>query len=255
MTKKRILVILPVNNQTNGEGILEELASAIAPDFELELRRLADGEPFIDNRYEEAVNTRAILVLAKAAEKEGYDGIFINCFGEPGVEAARELVKIPVIGGFRPALLAAKLLAQTYSIITITKNSVPIVRSLANWLGVMPASIRDINMHILQLHDRKQLVERLVDQSTKAIVEDGAEAIVLGCTGISGLSDTIAEALAAAGKPAPVIDPGKAAVGFLQALIRAQISQSRLTYAKPMDMRELVFQLHHHHSTDSYLPS
>jgi allantoin racemase len=247
MPKKRILVVLPVNNPGHGDDVMQELAPAVAPDFELELRRLTEGTPFIESRYDEAVNTLPILGLAKMAEKEGFDGVFVNCFGEPGVEIARELVKIPVVGGFRPAVLAAKLVAQTYSIVTITKSVVPIIRGLAASFGMEPTSIRDVGMHVVELHDKEQLVRKLLDRSVEAVTVDGAEAIVLGCTGMIGVSETIADALAAAGTPAPVINPAKSAVAFLQAQIRIGISASRLTYAKPTDMRELMSHLHHHH--------
>ncbi|WP_160169088.1 aspartate/glutamate racemase family protein [Bradyrhizobium sp. Ai1a-2] len=246
MPNKRILVILPVNNPGHGDDVMQELASAVAPDFELVIRRLSEGTPFIESRHDEAVNAAPIIELAKTAEREGFSGVFVNCFGEPAVDVVRELVTIPVVGGFRPAVLAAKLVAQTYSIVTITRSVAPIIRGLAASFGIEPVSIRDIGMHVVELHDKEQLVRKLLDQCMQAIATDGAEAIVLGCTGMIGVSETIASALAAAGRPAPVINPARSAITFLQAQIRMEVSSSRLTYAKPMDMRELMFRLHHH---------
>ena len=74
-----------------------------------------------------------------------------------------------------------------------------------------------------------------MEQSTKAVELDGAEAIVLGCTGMLEVTQGLRDRLSAADVPAPVVDPTTAAVGMLQALIRNGLSQSRLTYYVPED--------------------
>ena len=74
----------------------------------------------------------------------------------------------------------------------------------------------------------------------KAVDEDGAEAIVLGCTGMMGLAQDLAEAMAARGRPVPVVDPTASAIGYLELLIRNGISHSPLTYPTPPEKERRV---------------
>jgi allantoin racemase len=63
--------------------------------------------------------------------------------------------------------------------------------------------------------------------------EDGAQAIVLGCTGLGRVAQVVPQRLAAKGKPVPVVNPTISAVAFSELFIRSGISQSRLTYLGP----------------------
>lgn len=72
----------------------------------------------------------------------------------------------------------------------------------------------------------------------KAVDEDGAEAIALGCTGLGRVAHHLAQQMAAKGKPVPVVSPTAAAIGFLELLIRSRVSQSRLTYLGPPDIKK-----------------
>jgi allantoin racemase len=163
--------------------------------------------------------------------------VFIDCFGDPGVDAARELVKIPVVGGFQPAALAAMLIARRGSVVTVLKNVLPMIGDLARRMGVDGglASLRDIDTPVLELQDKKVLHERLLGEIEKAVNLDGAEAVVLGCTGMMGLARKLAESMAGKGIPVPVVDPTAAAIGCLELLARSGLSQSRLAYMKPPD--------------------
>ena len=61
------------------------------------------------------------------AEAGGADGVFITCFGDPAVPAARELVDIPVVGGFEPAVSTALNLGERFAVVTALDNVVPMI--------------------------------------------------------------------------------------------------------------------------------
>jgi allantoin racemase len=65
------------------------------------------------------------------------------------------------------------------------------------------------------------------------VSEDGAEAVILGCTGMIGVARSLQEQMAALGKPVPVIDPTSAAIGYLQLLIRGGLAHSKTCYRTP----------------------
>ena len=231
----KILIIAPVATSQYNEGIKKEAETVAAPDTEIIVVNLDQGPQSIESHFEEFLATADIIKKAQEAQSNGFDGIFIDCFGEPGVEAVRELVDIPVVGGFDPAVLTATLISQKFSIITVEKRVVPMLETLARSLGITNniASISDVGIPVEELQNIERLKEKLVEESLKAIDREGAQAIVLGCTGMLAVAKVVEQILAELGRPAPVIDPTTTAVTFLQSLIRNKLSQSRLTYYKP----------------------
>jgi len=127
------------------------------------------------------------------------------------------------------------LIARRWSVVTVLKNVLPMIGDLARKMGVSAclASVRDINTPVLELQDKKVLEERLLLQIEKAVTEDGAEAVVLGCTGMLGLAKSLEKSMAKKGMPVPVVDPTAAAIGYLELLVRSGLSQSRLAYMQP----------------------
>jgi len=231
---KKILVIIPIVTTQVLPDVKNEVGHVLAPDFSAEYVNVKEGTCFIESRYAEFLNTADIIALSQNAEKNGFDGIYVDCFGSPGVSIVRELVDIPVVGGFDGAVLMASAISQKFSIITVVPSVDSMLESQARDLGMTNnlASIRNVDMPVKDLSDKTKLIAHLLEQSKQAIQVDGAEAIVLGCTGMVDVVDAVADGLKAANIPAPVIDPSYAAVTMLQSLIRCGLSQSRLTYYK-----------------------
>jgi len=153
--------------------------------------------------------------------------------GSPAVPFLREMFDFPIVGGFEPAILLAMSLAQTFSVISVEARVVSLLRELARQLGVTDAlaSIRYVDIPVLGLNN-EELFLHLYEQSKAAILNDGAECIVLGCTGMLDIAQKIQKTLADEGLPVPVIDPTVAAIGSLQTMIRAGYTASRRTYWK-----------------------
>ncbi|MFT5718033.1 MAG: allantoin racemase [Oleiphilaceae bacterium] len=231
---KKILVIIPIVATQYMAAVKQEVGQVLAPDFDAEYVNVEKGTCFIESRYAEYLNTEEIIRLSQKAEKDGFDGIFVDCFGSPGVSIVRELVDIPVVGGFDGAVLQAISIAQKFSIVTVMPSVDSMLDSEARDLGITDnlASIRNVNMPVQDLPDKKKLIANLLEESKKAIEEDGAQAIVLGCTGMLDVVEAVSEGLKKMDLPAPVVDPTFAAVCSLQSLIRCGLSQSRLTYYK-----------------------
>ena len=231
----KIRIVVPIISTAFNQEVMREAAQFVAGDVELEVVNIEKGPASIESGFDEVLAAPAIVEEVVRAETEGCNGVFIDCFGDPGVVAAREKVSIPVVGAFQPAALTACLLAGRWSVVTVLKNVVPLLRDLARRLGVESniASLRDIDTPVLELQDKDAFQERLLVQIDQAVSEDGAEAVILGCTGMIGVARTLQEKMAGAGKPVPVIDPTAAALGYLQLLIRGGLSHSKLCYRTP----------------------
>lgn len=231
----KLRVIIPITDTQFNESVREEVGSVAAPDVAVSYVNIAHGPASIESRYAELLASPGILARAEEAQREGIDGLFIDCFGEPGVSVVREKVDIPTVGGFEPAALTACLIARRFSVITVLQNVVPMIETLAKDLGVTSSlvSVREVDIPVSDLGDRKKLEEKLFEEAQRAIDQDGAEAIVLGCTGMLEVARSLGRLLKVKGKPAPVIDPTTAAITMLEGLVRNKLSQSRLTYFSP----------------------
>jgi len=231
----KIKIIVPLASDEFNAGIKKEVDTVKAPDCSISIENLKKGPSAIEGRYEAFLAGPDIVKIACKAQDQGYDGIFIDCFGDPLVPMVRELVDIPVIGGFGGAIMTANMISQKFSIINVLDRVVAMNQSLVRNYGMVEniASMPVIGIPVKELKDKKRLTKRLVAASLEAIEIHGAQAIVLGCTGMLDVANEVARTLKEKGKPAPVIDPTTTAVTMLQSLIRNGLSQSRLTYFKP----------------------
>lgn len=237
----KIKIIVPLVTDEYNAGIKKEVDRVTAPDCSISIENLEKGPRSIEGRYDEFLAGPDIVKIACKAQDQGFDGIFIDCFGEPLVPVVRELVDIPVIGGFGGAIMAANMISQKFSIINVLDKVVAMNQTLVRNYGMVEniASMPVIGMPVKELNDKKKLTERLVAVSLEAIDTHGAQAIVLGCTGMLDVARKVARILKEKEKPAPVIDPTTTAVTLLQSLIRNGLSQSRLTYSKPEEQKVL----------------
>jgi allantoin racemase len=100
------------------------------------------------------------------------------------------------------------------------------------------ASVRCINFSVPDVKLRKTpgaVLDAMEDAAVKAIESDGAEVLVLGCTGLSWMAPDLRRRLAARGLPAPVIQPVWAAVAFARMLVMLKMRHSPLAYPPAID--------------------
>ena len=231
----KLLVIIPIVTTKFNEALKKEISVVRASDFQIDYRNLSHGTNFIESRYAEFLDTDSIVEIAKQAEQDGYDAIFITCFGEPGVSVVRELVTIPVIGGFLSSAMTSNVISEKFSIVTVVPEVVPMLRELARTLGVEErlASIRVIDVPVPDLDNIPLVEKKLLEQSIAAIEQDGARAILLGCTGMLGVREYVEEHIQDAlqlAEPVPVVSPNQHSVAYLQSMVRMGLTHSRLAF-------------------------
>jgi allantoin racemase len=232
----KIRVISPVVGRELGAGTLEELSPAARPDTELSSVTLDKGPASIESSYEAALAVPDVVAKAVQAEKDGVDAVISNCMDDPGVEAAREMVSIPVIGPAATSMHVAAMLGHKFSVISIFDSDVPAVSHHALRAGLerQLASVRAVNIPVLELSDRARATKALVEQAVKAVREDGAHVIIFGCTGMAGLAREVQEGLRKEGiVDVPVIDPAVLALKIAEALADIGLSHSKRTYPVP----------------------
>jgi allantoin racemase len=238
----KIRVIAPVITKQFEATALEELSPAARPDTELSLVSLDKGPASIESRYEAALAVPDIVAKIVQAEKAGMDAVIVDCMDDPGVEAGRELVSIPVIGPAETSMHAAAILGHKFSIICALDPDVAVFEQHAARFGMSDrlASVRAVQIPVLELDDRARAVSALVEQSVKAVKEDGAHVLIFGCTGMAGMAKGVEDGLRKQGiTDVPVVDPPIIALKIAEALADVRLSHSKRTYPVPPE-KEII---------------
>lgn len=236
--KKRILNVFPVVSSAWNETAAKEMERYLAPGFELHHTNVQyGGMESIEGLYYMAVTVPYIVEEILRAEEEGYDAVTVNCVGNPGVTEARELVRIPVVGAGEAAYYVGLILGSRLGVISVggtyrTPSHSAMMyddRRLVKLLGLSErvVSMRATGLPVEDLKTRDLTVDALYEAGQKCI-EDGAEALILGCTGMTGYAEELQEKL-----DVPVVDPSVAALKFAEMLITMNLTHSRLTIPSP----------------------
>ncbi|MDH5449489.1 MAG: aspartate/glutamate racemase family protein [Candidatus Bathyarchaeota archaeon] len=204
----KILVVDPIVKTEFMKDIDNIYSSLKIKGAALDFESLKEGPLSIETEEDEKSAVPDLLRVIKEGEEKGYDAIIINCFGNPGLEEARKLVKISVIGAGEASFLKIKEMERGFSVLTTVEEAVIRVKRNARKCGVerFLLSVKPLGMHVLELGQRERLRKALVLKGGKAVQEDHAEVIVLGCTGMVGNAGWLSRKLGA-----PVIDPARAA--------------------------------------------
>ena len=171
-----------------------------------------------------------------SGERDGVDGYVIACFGDPGLFAARELAHGPVIGIAEAAMHAASVIAPSFSVVTTLARTTGMAWHLAERYGMKRfcRSVRATDVAVLDLDQPGSAArELIIDECRRALEDDGADAIVLGCAGMADLARAIEDAVAA-----PVVEGVTAAVKWAEALVSLRLrTAKRGEYARPLPKR------------------
>ena len=211
---------------------LEQYSPGARSDTELSVALLDRGPASIESRYDEGLAVPGVVRKVVEAEKQGVDAVIIDCMADPGLEAAREMVSIPVIGPGETAMHVASMLGHRFSVVTVLDSAAPMFEARAAQLGVAErlASVRALNIPVLELGDTERVVKALTEKSLLAVRADGAHLIVFGCTGMIGLADDVKKGLENHGiADVPVVDPPLLAVKVAEAFADLGLSHAILS--------------------------
>ena len=157
----------------------------------------------------------------------------IACFDDTGLDAARCILDAPVVGISEAAFHMASLIAPRFSVVTTLSRSVsPIEHNLGKYgLASRCARVRAAEVAVLDLEDMaSDAYAHISNEIRLALKEDRAEAIVLGCAGMTDLAARLSQE-----HGVPVIDGVGAAVKLIESLAALGLTTSkRVTYARPL---------------------
>jgi allantoin racemase len=194
----------------------------------------AFGPLSIEGHYDETIAAAGVAQLVR--DHEGHDAIVLACFGDPGLDAAREATTAPVLGVAEAAFHAASFLATGFSVVTTMTRTCVIAERLVMRYGFEHScrGIHGTDIPVLALEDAASgALEQIEVAARRALESDRSGAIVLGCAGMAALTRTLQQRL-----QVPVIDGVAAAVKFAEALVALGLTTSkRGDYARPLPKR------------------
>jgi Asp/Glu/hydantoin racemase len=205
----------------------------------------------VETREEFAIVGVSRLPIVKAACESGkYNAIVLLGGGDPGFPEAREIGRrygIPVTACFSAQLHIAAMLGNKFSVIDISEAHNMHLCDLVVRYRFQDecASVRNVNFPLPRppefkerpIQDEKQKVDRgeksemletAITESIAAIEEDGAEVLVLGCSGAFWMQPHLQKRLTEMGWEIPVLEGYRCAIEQAKTLVNLGVDASGL---------------------------
>ena len=226
-----IKVVNPNTTWAMTQSIGECARAVVGPGTRIEAVSPSMGPASIESHYDEALSVPGLLEAVIVGEREGADGYVIACFGDPGLQAAREVARGPVIGIAEAAMHAATFVGRGFTVVTTLPRTRGRAWDLAAQYGMRGhcLNVRAVDIGVLELETNPEARKIITEACRAAVDQDGADAVVLGCAGMAELCADIAAEIGV-----PVIDGVAAATLFVQSLVTLGLtSHSDGEYAAP----------------------
>lgn len=206
MSKPRILIINPNNSLEMTAAIDKNAQAFAADDLDITTVHTPGASPFVAT-YEDQFKAAAGMIELIRSNSDKYDAFIVACHADPNLDLMKEVSTKPVVGIAEASMKLATMLGHCFSVIGPVDKSSANKQALVDKYGLSRelASVRAAD-----LEAGNTLEERLIAAGRKAIAQDGAEVLVLGCAGFAGLDKRMAQELGV-----PVLD------GVISALIIA----------------------------------
>lgn len=206
----KIFIINPNADRKFTEMIMIEALKVISPGNDVVCKNAPNAPMFIGNHIDEILCGPGMLQLLRENEKD-FDVFVLGCTCDVNIDIMRETTEKPVVGIGESSMLAAMMLGGKFSVIQMGPRGVSMKKRFIKNLGFDSrcASVRSID-----INGPGDMADKIIVAARKAIVEDGAEVITLGCAGLAGLAEKVSREIGI-----PVIDGIPYGIRFAEALV------------------------------------
>ena len=226
MDMPSILILNPVSTDMWNELTYSYCKEIVSPEVDIAVRNLPKGPKAIEYDYDREIAAPYVIEEVIKANREGFDAIVINCFDDPGLDAAKEISDKLVLGIGETSITAALLLGHRIAVLSPGKQSIPIYHRKAMSLGIESRVVHIAGIDIGVLDIRKNInkvKEILLREIEDSVKQHGSEVVVLGCGGFIGLAGELSTKTGV-----PVIDPTVTTVKIAESLIKLRLKHSRI---------------------------
>jgi allantoin racemase len=228
----KILVLNPNTSKIVTEKIANKIRQVARPDVHVDIKQIEHGPESLESYYDEALATPYSIQAVVKANDDGYDAIILAAFCDPGLEALKEISKVPVYGIEETAFSVALLLGHKFSILTEKQHKISVKNQHVRKYGLQDryASVRALAMGVVEIAENPEKVKEVgIQLARKMIEDDGAEVIIMGCASMAGYSEDLQKELGI-----PVIDPIAVTYKVVEGLTELGMQHSKIgLYAVP----------------------
>ncbi len=211
----KILIINPVGTDRWDETDKKIYDGFTSPTTDVDVVSLEEGPGSIENRL--AMTEAIPHVLKRAKELHGaYDGMIVNCCLDVGVDVIRSIIDTPTVGPCEASLAIATTMGKKIGIVTVSKTAIELFEEMVikYRMEKRVVSIRGIDITVPQIEEDVERTIELLKEEIKYAIEDGADVIVLGCTGLAGFAAKLQSYFSI-----PILDPAACAAKILEDIV------------------------------------
>ena len=215
------------------QAILQELA---ASGTAVTVEPTEKGPAAIESARDAGLVVPELIRLAPLAQQRGFDALIIGCYSDPGIDALRELLTIPVVGPGAASLYLAAQLGTRIGVLTPSGRGFGRLAARLRALGIAPllASSRAVGFSVMELaRQAPGALDKAAAAARLAVAEDGADVLVLGCMSMAflpGVCEALGERVGV-----PAVNPVSAALKTAQALLSMRVAHSKQAWPAPQE--------------------
>ena len=192
------------------------------------------GPAAIESAHDAGLVVPELMRLAPLAQSRGFAALIIGCYSDPGLDAVRELLSIPVIGPGAASLHLAAQLGTRLSVLTPSGRGYGRVAARLRGLGLacLLASVRGIGLSVMDLAQQAPgALDKAAAAAQVAVEQDGADVLVLGCMSMAFLPDITSKLGERVG--VPIVNPVLAALKTAEAVLSMRLAHSKRAWPPP----------------------
>lgn len=235
----KILWIVPITSPDDDQlgktaAFLKEYSF---PETEVVIRKVTRGTESIESRLDEIYASLPILDEVLKGEKEGFDACVIGCAGDAGVDVAKDILKIPVIGPGEASILISQLIGKRVALLTSLPERIPSIEDkVARLIPRTQFFVYATNIPVIEFQkDVEKTIKTLVEIIQKSMEKDRIDTAILLCLNMQGMAEKVQERV-----NIPVIDPTIAALEMAQIIVKMRLSQAKGAYPFPPDKKRFL---------------
>lgn len=224
---KKLLIINPNSSEEMTRDIHNTVAYAADEVFSIEVVRM-EGSPHVLESFADYTLAGAqVIAYLRRMQTQGqfpYDGVLLACMGDPCLYAVKEVSPVPVVGIAEAGISTALLAGYRFSILASSAKAKPMMESMVMSYGLTArmASVETFDLPIDAFLMDAEILRSNIRRTAECAESHGADVLLLGCAGMTMLSSEMNTLTRL-----PVIDPIKAGVEQLKAMVRGGFSVSR----------------------------
>ena len=194
----------------------------------------ATGPAAIESAHDAGLVVPELIRLGPLAQQRGFEALIIGCYSDPGLDALRELLSIPVIGPGAASLHLAAQLGTRISVLTPSGRGYGRVAARLRALGLAPswpACAASASPSWTSPNRPPARSTRRRKRPRWRYEQDGADVLVLGCMSMAFLPDITVKLGERVG--VPIVNPVLAALKTAEALVTMRLSHSKQAWPPP----------------------